>query len=89
MAETVPDDGSGDASLLSQCIEMAVNDGQVSTSLIQRRMKIGYARAGRLVDEMEKRGIISAKDGAKPRMCLISREEYENLKANGSLSDLG
>ena len=89
MAETVPDDGSGDASLLSQCIEMAINDGQVSTSLIQRRMKIGYARAGRLVDEMEKRGIISAKDGAKPRMCLISREEYENLKANGSLSDLG
>ncbi|MCH5286959.1 MAG: hypothetical protein J1E43_06035 [Christensenellaceae bacterium] len=76
-----------DGSLLAQCIEMAVNDGQVSTSLIQRRLKLGYARAGRLVDEMEKRGIISQKDGAKPRMCLISRDEYEQMKANGELDE--
>ena len=76
-----------DGSLLSQCIEMAVNDGQVSTSLIQRRLKLGYARAGRLVDEMEKRGIISQKDGAKPRMCLISRDEYEVMKAAGELDE--
>ena len=76
-----------DGSLLSQCIEMAVNDGQVSTSLIQRRLKLGYARAGRLVDEMEKRGIISQKDGAKPRMCLISRDEYEAMKASGELDE--
>ena len=76
-----------DGSLLAQCIEMAVNDGQVSTSLIQRRLKLGYARAGRLVDEMEKRGIISQKDGAKPRMCLISRDEYEQMKAAGELDE--
>ena len=75
----------GDGSLLTQCIEMAVNDGQVSTSLIQRRLKLGYARAGRLVDEMEKRGIVSQKDGAKPRMCLISREEFEMMKDSGQL----
>ena len=75
----------GDGSLLTQCIEMAVNDGQVSTSLIQRRLKLGYARAGRLVDEMEKRGIVSQKDGAKPRMCLISREEFEMMKDSGAL----
>ena len=87
MAETV-DDGTGDASLLAQCIEMAVNDRQVSTSLIQRRLKIGYARAGRLVDEMEKRGIVSAKDGAKPRLCLITREEYESMKSSGTLNDM-
>lgn len=74
----------GDGSLLAQAIEMAVNDGQVSTSLIQRRLKLGYARAGRLVDEMEKRGIVSQKDGAKPRMCLISREEFEMMKGNGA-----
>ena len=78
---------SGDGSLLAQCIEMAVQDGQVSTSLIQRRFKLGYARAGRIVDEMEKRGVVSAKDGAKPRMCLISREEYEQMKQNGQLED--
>ncbi|MBQ3157798.1 MAG: DUF87 domain-containing protein [Clostridia bacterium] len=75
----------GDGSLLTQCIEMAVQDGQVSTSLIQRRLRLGYARAGRLVDEMEKRGIVGPKDGAKPRMCLISREEFEAMKAAGEL----
>lgn len=79
------DDPNSDASLLQQCIEMAVQDGQVSTSLVQRRLKIGYARAGRLVDEMEKRGVVSAKDGAKPRLCLISREEFEQMKANDEL----
>lgn len=79
------DDPNSDASLLQQCIEMAVMDGQVSTSLVQRRLKIGYARAGRLVDEMEKRGVVSAKDGAKPRICLISREEFEQMKANDEL----
>ena len=75
----------GDGSLLTQCIEMAVNDGQVSTSLIQRRLRLGYSRAGRLVDEMEKRGIVGPKDGAKPRMCLISREEFEAMRASGEL----
>ncbi|MGN1368224.1 MAG: DNA translocase FtsK [Aristaeellaceae bacterium] len=75
----------GDGSLLTQCIEMAVQDGQVSTSLIQRRLRLGYARAGRLVDEMEKRGIVGPKDGAKPRMCLISREEFEAMRATGEL----
>ena len=64
---------------------MAVNDGQVSTSLIQRRLRLGYARAGRLVDEMERRGIVSQKDGAKPRLCLISREEFEIMKDSGQL----
>ena len=81
------DMGVSDGNLLLQCVEMAVNDGQVSTSLIQRRLKLGYARAGRLVDEMEKRGIVSAKDGAKPRMCLISRDEFEELKAAGAFGD--
>ena len=79
-------DDNGDSSLLSQCIEIALMDGQVSTSLLQRRLKIGYARAGRLVDEMEKHGIVSAKDGAKPRMCLITREEYEQMKSSGTLA---
>ena len=88
-ADTVEssDDPNSDSSLLAQCIEMAVNDGQVSTSLLQRRLKVGYARAGRLVDEMEKRGVVSAKDGAKPRMCLISREEFERMKENNELDE--
>ena len=72
-------------SLLAQCIEIAVEDGQVSTSMLQRRLRVGYSRAGRLVDEMEKRGIVSQQDGSKPRQCLISREEFEAMKSDGSL----
>ena len=81
------DEASSDDSLLQQAIEMTVQDGQTSTSMLQRRLRIGYARAGRLVDEMEKRGIVSQKDGAKPRMCLISRDEFEHLKRSGSLEE--
>lgn len=85
-ANSIVDEYSAsDRDLFSQCVEMAVRDREVSTSLIQRRLKLGYARAGRLVDEMEQRGIISAKDGAKPRRCLISLEQYEAMKASGEL----
>lgn len=80
-----PDDDStsgGDGSfsdLLQQAIEMAVEDGQSSTSMLQRRLRIGYARAGRLIDEMEKRGIISHSEGSKPRKTLVTREQYYEM----------
>ena len=48
---------------------------------LQRRLKVGYSRAGRLTDEMEARGIVSAKDGSKPRKCLITREEWLAMQA--------
>ena len=69
----------GTDELLMEAIEMAVEDEQISTSLLQRRFRIGYARAGRLVDEMEKRGIVSASEGSKPRKCLITREQYYQM----------
>ena len=61
---------------LPEAVEIVVEAGQASTSMLQRRMRVGYARAGRLIDEMEKRGIISEADGSKPRNVLISREEF-------------
>ncbi len=61
---------------LAEAVEIVVEAGQASTSMLQRRMRVGYARAGRLIDEMEKRGIISEADGSKPRNVLISREEF-------------
>ena len=70
----------GDGGLFEQAVEYAIQDGQISTSTLQRRLKIGYARAGRLTDEMEERGIVAAKDGSKPRKCLITREEWEEMK---------
>ena len=72
--------GPMDTGLFEQAVEYAIQDGQISTSTLQRRLKIGYARAGRLTDEMEERGIVSAKDGSKPRKCLITREQWEEMK---------
>ena len=65
--------------LLPGAVEMVIEAGQASTSMIQRRLRVGYARAGRLIDEMEKRGIVGPADGAKPRNVLISREQFKLL----------
>lgn len=74
------DDGDGVDDRLAEAIEMVITDGQASISMLQRRMKIGYARAGRLIDDMAARGIVSKSAGSKPREILISREEYERIK---------
>ncbi len=74
------DDSEGLDDRLHEAIEMVISDGQASISMLQRRMKIGYARAGRLIDDMAARGIVSKSAGSKPREVLISREEYERIK---------
>jgi len=66
--------------LLNEAIETVVESGQASTSFIQRRFKVGYARAGRIIDQMEERGIISGYQGSKPREVLMSKERWEELK---------
>ncbi|MBQ8300801.1 MAG: DNA translocase FtsK, partial [Clostridia bacterium] len=78
----VEDDGDA---LLPEAIELAVSLGKISTSMIQRRLGVGYSRAGRIIDQMEARGIISGANGSKPRDVLIShadlavaeKEEYD------------
>ncbi len=62
--------------LLPQAIEMAVESGQMSISMLQRVLRVGYARSGRLIDEMTRRGIISGNEGTKPRKTLMTREQY-------------
>lgn len=66
--------------LLMEAIEVVVETGQASTSFIQRRFKVGYARAGRIIDQMEERGIISGFQGSKPREVLMSKERWQELK---------
>ncbi len=76
-------DDAGDADeLLPSAIEMVIDAGQISTSLLQRRFSIGYNRAGRIIDQMEARGIISGLDGNKPRKALITRAEYNEMLMN-------
>lgn len=65
---------------LEDAIEAVVEIGSASASLIQRRFKVGYARAGRIIDQMEARGIISGYQGSKPREVLMSKERWQELK---------
>ncbi len=73
--------------LLMEAIDVVVETGQASTSFIQRRFKVGYARAGRIIDQMEERGIISGFQGSKPREVLMSKERWEELKMSSNASE--
>ncbi len=79
-AKGADDDDDGTDALLDDAIEICVETQQASTSFLQRRLKVGYARAGRIIDQMEERGIISGYQGSKPREVLMSRERWQELK---------
>lgn len=69
----------GDADeLLPEAIKICVEFGQASASMLQRRLRIGFNRAARLIEQMEERGIVGPQDGSRPRQVLMSKEEYEN-----------
>ena len=70
---TDKDEGEDTDELLPQAIELAAELGQISTAMIQRKMKVGYSRAGRIIDQMETRGLISGPNGSKPRDVYLNR----------------
>ena len=77
------DDGDGaEDPMLKAAVEVVIDAGQASTSLLQRRCKLGYARAARIMDEMEQKGIIGPYEGAKPRAVLISRQQWLEMCMN-------
>ena len=78
IAQTDEDDETDP--FLMDAIQTVVETGQASTSFIQRRFKVGYARAGRIIDQMEERGVISGYQGSKPREVLMSKEKWQELK---------
>ncbi len=72
-------DGGGfseEDEMLPKAIECVIEAGQASTSLLQRRLKLGYARAARLIDEMEQRGVVGPFEGSKPRQVLMTRQQW-------------
>ncbi len=78
----VPEDAaSADDPVLNDAIKVVVELGQASTSLLQRKLKLGYARAARIIDQMEERGIIGGYEGAKPRQVLITKEQLMEMQA--------
>ena len=76
------DDETDTDPMYNQAVEVVIDAGQASTSLLQRRCKLGYARAARIMDEMEMRGIIGPHEGAKPRAVLISRQQWLEMQMN-------
>ena len=83
IAESHEEDDDTDP-LLMQAIDEVVQSGQASTSYIQRKFKVGYARAGRIIDQMEEMGIISGYQGSKPRQVLMTPERLQELKMGTS-----
>ena len=62
--------------MLDAAIECVIEMGMASTSMLQRKLKLGYARAARIIDQMEERGIVGPFEGSKPRQVLISKEQW-------------
>ena len=71
---------SPDDELLSAAVDVVLETGQASVSMLQRRLKLGYARAARLVDQMEERGYVGPFEGSKPRQLLIDKAKWQELK---------
>ena len=77
-------EGKQEDELLGEAVRIVLDSGQASISMIQRKLRVGYARAARLVDMMEEQGYVSGFDGSKPRKVLIKRAQWEALFGDGS-----
>ena len=75
---------SPDDELLSAAVDVVLETGQASVSMLQRRLKLGYSRAARLVDQMEERGIVGPFEGSKPRQLLITRAQWQEMQMGGA-----
>ena len=84
--EAAPEKNNDDNDeLLPKAIELVVDAGQASVSLIQRKFKVGYARAARIIDQMEARGIIGPYEGSKPRQILITKQELQEMMFSSNM----
>ncbi|MBR4073567.1 MAG: DNA translocase FtsK, partial [Clostridia bacterium] len=77
----LPEDAPDDDPMLDEAIRVVVENGMASTSLLQRKLKLGYARAARIVDEMEQRGVVGPYEGSKPRKVLITMDQLMEREA--------
>ena len=87
LSQEQSEDDDGADPLLMEAIDTVVDTRQASTSFIQRRFKVGYARAGRIIDQMEERGVISGYQGSKPREVLMPKERWQELKMSQTTSE--
>ena len=73
--------------LLPAAIEVVVETGMASVSMLQRRLKLGYSRAARLVDQMEEKGVVGPFEGSKPRQVLITKEQWQEMQFKQGMVD--
>ena len=86
---SAPEDASNEFDeLLPSAIEVVVETGMASVSMLQRRLKLGYSRAARLVDQMEEKGVVGPFEGAKPRQVLITKEQWQEMQYKQGMVDL-
>ncbi|MNP33570.1 DNA translocase SpoIIIE [compost metagenome] len=78
--DTIAEDQEPQDELYEQAVTIVLEAKQASVSLLQRRMRVGYTRAARLIDSMEARGVIGPYEGSKPREVLVSLEQYQHNK---------
>lgn len=71
--------------MLPAAVDVILETGQASVSMLQRRLKLGYARAARIVDEMEEKGIVGPFQGSKPRVILVTKEQWQAMKGGQSI----
>ena len=90
-SSAVDDDLGGDDDELDpkfrQALELAVNNNKIATSMLQRGLKVGYGRAARIIDQMERCGYVGPPDGTKPRDVLISAQQFRELVVSGKLGE--
>ncbi len=82
-SDTAGESGEYDE-LLAAAVEVVLETGQASVSMLQRRLKLGYSRAARLVDQMEERGIVGPFEGSKPRQLLITKQQWQEMQMKGT-----
>ena len=81
-------ESEGGDSKFNEAVKLAIEEGKISTSLMQRRLGVGYGRAAKIIDAMEERGYVSKPDGNKPRRVLITMDEYMRRKMDNELDDI-
>ena len=80
------DEDEGDE-MLPAAVDVVLETGMASVSMLQRRLKLGYSRAARLVDQMEQRGIVGPFEGSKPRQVLITRQQWQEQQMGGGMTE--
>jgi S-DNA-T family DNA segregation ATPase FtsK/SpoIIIE len=79
------DEVEGGDTKFRDAVKLAIETGKISTSLMQRRLGVGYGRAAKIIDTMEQMGYVSRPDGNKPRNVLITMDEYMRRVSEGTL----